>query len=168
MKQISGTFSSHATQTQYPRSDASPSRCPAPWHPPFCLLSLWTWLLRTSHQWKQYLSLCDWLISLSAMSSRFACIMYSSHSAMSNSLQPDGRGLQPARLLCPWDSPGKKTGVGCCALLQGIFPTQGSNPGLPHCRWIFLPFQLTGKPHLCYNVMISFLFIAEYNTMLWF
>ena len=35
-----------------------------------------------------------------------------------------------------WDSPGKNTGVGCHALLQGIFPTQGSNPGLPHCRWI--------------------------------
>ena len=72
----------------------------------------------------------------------------------------------PARLLCPRDSPDKHTRVGCPALLQGIFPTQGSNPGLPHCRWIFLPFQLTGKPHLCYNVMISFLFIAEYNTML--
>ena len=34
------------------------------------------------------------------------------------------------------DSPGKNTGVGCHALLQGIFPTQGLNPGLPHCRWI--------------------------------
>ena len=34
------------------------------------------------------------------------------------------------------DSPGKNTGVGCHTLLQGIFPTQGSNPGLPHCRWI--------------------------------
>ena len=34
------------------------------------------------------------------------------------------------------DSPGKNTGVGCHSLLQGIFPTQGSNPGLPHCRWI--------------------------------
>ena len=33
--------------------------------------------------------------------------------------------LQPARLLCPWDSPGQNTGVGCHALLQGIFPTQG-------------------------------------------
>ena len=40
----------------------------------------------------------------------------------------------PARLLCPWDSPGKNTGVGCHFLLQGIFPTQGLNPGLPHCR----------------------------------
>ena len=38
------------------------------------------------------------------------------------------------RLLPPWDSPVKNTGMGCCFLLQGIFPTQGSNPGLPHCR----------------------------------
>ena len=44
------------------------------------------------------------------------------------SLQP--HGLQPSRLLCPWDSPGKNTGAGCHALLQGIFPTQGSNPTL--------------------------------------
>ena len=34
------------------------------------------------------------------------------------------------QLLCPWDSPGKNTGVGCHALLQGIFPTQGLNPYL--------------------------------------
>ena len=34
------------------------------------------------------------------------------------------------------DSPGQSTGVGCHALLQGIFPTQGSNLGLLHCRWI--------------------------------
>ena len=38
------------------------------------------------------------------------------------------------RLLRPWDFLGKSTGVGCNFLLQGIFPTQGSNPGLPHCR----------------------------------
>ena len=37
-------------------------------------------------------------------------------------------------LLCPWDSPGKNTGVGCHALLQGLLPTQGLNLGLPHCR----------------------------------
>ena len=46
-------------------------------------------------------------------------------SVMSDSLRP--YGLYPTRLLCPWDSPGKNTGVGCHALLQGIFPTQGSN-----------------------------------------
>ena len=38
--------------------------------------------------------------------------------------------------VCPWNSPGQKTGVGSLSLLQGIFPTQGSNPGLPHCRRI--------------------------------
>ena len=46
-------------------------------------------------------------------------------------------GLQPARLLCPWNFPGMNTGVGCHALLQEIFPTQGSKPGLLHCRQIF-------------------------------
>ena len=44
---------------------------------------------------------------------------------MSDSLQP--YELLPTRLLYPWDFPGKNTGVGCHALLQGIFPTQGSN-----------------------------------------
>ena len=39
-------------------------------------------------------------------------------------------GLKPIRLLCPWDSPGQNTGVGCHALLQGTFPPQGSNPSL--------------------------------------
>ena len=38
------------------------------------------------------------------------------------------------KLLRPWDFQGKSTGVGCHFLLQGIFPTQGSNPGLSHCR----------------------------------
>ena len=48
--------------------------------------------------------------------------------SLSDSSQPQGLG--PARLLYPWDSPGKETGVGCHSLLQGIFPTQGSNQGL--------------------------------------
>ena len=55
-------------------------------------------------------------------------------SVVSDSLQP--HGLQPARRLCPLDSPGKNTGVGCHALLQGIFQTQGRNPHLLHCRQI--------------------------------
>ena len=45
---------------------------------------------------------------------------------VSDSLRP--HGLQPIRLICPWDSPGKNFGVGCHFLLQGIFLTQGSNP----------------------------------------
>ena len=53
-------------------------------------------------------------------------------SVVSSSLSP--YGLQPARLLCPWNSPGKNTGVGCHFLPQGIFQTQGLNAGLLHCR----------------------------------
>ena len=55
-----------------------------------------------------------------------------SRSVTSNSLRP--HGLQPTRLLRPWDFPGNSTGVGRHFLLQGIFPTQGSNPGLLHYR----------------------------------
>ena len=44
------------------------------------------------------------------------------------------------------DSPGKNTGVGCHALLQGIFPTQGSNPGLPHRRQTLNQLSRHGVP----------------------
>ena len=44
-------------------------------------------------------------------------------------------GLELSKLLCPWDFPGKNTGVGCHFLLPGIFLTQGLNPCLLHCRW---------------------------------
>ena len=56
-------------------------------------------------------------------------------------LQP--HALWSSRLLCPWDSPGKNTGVGCHFLLQRIFPTQGLNPGLLHCRQILYCWDAT-------------------------
>ena len=43
------------------------------------------------------------------------------------------------------DSPGKNAGVGCHSFLQGIFPTQGLNPGLPHCRWILYQLNHQGS-----------------------
>ena len=46
------------------------------------------------------------------------------------------------------DSPGKKTGVGCHALFQGIFPTQRSNPGLSHCRWILYLLSHKRSPRI--------------------
>ena len=61
-------------------------------------------------------------------------------SVMSDSLQ--SHGLQPARLLCSWDSSAENTGVGCHFLLQGIFPTQGSNP----CLWCLLHWQTNSLP----------------------
>ena len=59
-----------------------------------------------------------------------------SHSIMSDSLWPH----EPTSLLCPWNSPGKTTGVGCHFLLQDIVPIQGSDPGLLYCRQI--PYHL--------------------------
>ena len=62
----------------------------------------------------------------------------STRSVVSDSLRPCG--LQPTRLLHPWDSPGKSSGVGCHFLLQEIFPTQGSKPGSPALQADALPY----------------------------
>ena len=58
----------------------------------------------------------------------------------------------------PWDSPDKNTGMGCHVLLQGIFPTQGSNPGLSHCRWILYQLSHQGSPK---NTLGDFILILE-------
>ena len=63
--------------------------------------------------------------------SRFSCVRL---------LQP--HGPLPARLLCPWDSPGKNTGVDCRALLQGVFLAQGLNPS---------PLQLLHQRQILYH-----------------
>ena len=60
-------------------------------------------------------------LTLDVCCGRVACLVTQSHPT----LWP--HGLQPAGLLCPWNSAGKNTGVGCHFLFQGIFPTQGSN-----------------------------------------
>ena len=63
---------------------------------------------------------------------------------MSDSLWPPG--LLPTRLFCPWDFPGKNTGAGFHFLLQGIFPTQGSNPHLPYWQAGSLLLSNQGSP----------------------
>ena len=55
------------------------------------------------------------------------------------------RGVEPIRLLCPWDFPGKNTGVGCHFLLQGIFPTQGSNLRLLHWQLILSRWAISQR-----------------------
>ena len=55
-------------------------------------------------------------------------------------------GLQPTRLLSPWDSPGKNTGMGSHSFLQGIFPTQRSNSCLLHCRQNLYYLSHQGNP----------------------
>ena len=70
---------------------------------------------------------------------------------MSDSLR--SHGLLSTRLLCPWDFPGKSTGVGCHFLLQGIFLTQGSNPALVHCRQTFYPLSHQGSPTITQHTL---------------
>ena len=65
-------------------------------------------------------------------------------SVVSNSLQL--HGLEPTRLLCPWDIPGKNTGGGCHFLLQGIFLTQGLNSYLLHWQTDSLLLSHLGSP----------------------
>ena len=65
-------------------------------------------------------------------------------SVMSDSLWP--HWLWPTRFLCPWNSPGKNTGVGCRFLLQGIFPIQGLNSCLLHWQADSLWSEPPGKP----------------------
>ena len=64
-----------------------------------------------------------------------------SRSVVSDSLWPHG-------LHRPWNSPGQNTGMGSLFLLQGIFPTQGSNSGLPHCRRILYHLSHKGSPRI--------------------
>ena len=81
-------------------------------------------------------------------------------SVMSDSLRPYVLWL--TRLLCPWDSPCKNIGVGCCALLQGIFPTQGSTPCLL-CLWhwhVGSFTSITWDAPFC-----SYLMIKAWNTI---
>ena len=65
---------------------------------------------------------------------------------MSHPLRP--QGLQPARLLCPWNSPGKDTKEGGHSLIKGIFLTQGLNLGVLHCRQILYHLSCQGSPSI--------------------
>ena len=67
--------------------------------------------------------------------------VYESHSVVSNSLRTYGQ-------YSPWNSPGQNTGVGSLSLLQGIFPAQGLNPGLPHCRQILSQLSHKESPRI--------------------
>ena len=64
-----------------------------------------------------------------------------SHSVVSDFLRSHG-------LYSPWNSPGQNTRVGSLSLLQGTFPTQGSNPGLPYCRQILYQLSHQGRPRI--------------------
>ena len=71
-----------------------------------------------------------------------------SRTAVSDSLRPHG-------LYSSSNSPGQNTGVGSLSLLQRIFPTQGSNPGLPHCKQILYQLSHKGSPKWLYRPYIN-------------
>ena len=67
---------------------------------------------------------------------------------------------------CPWNSPGQNIGVGSLSLLQGIFPTQGSNPGLPHCRWVLYQLSHKGSPHGSWEGVKISILIGIWNKLI--
>ena len=87
---------------------------------------------------KSQIHLRDFTLSLRTILCAVLCLV-----AQSCLTLCDPMDCSPPHSSVHGDSPGKNTGVGYHTLLQGIFPTQGSNPGLPHCRWIL--YQLSHK-----------------------
>ena len=63
----------------------------------------------------------------------------------------------------PWNSPGQNTGDGSCSLLQGILPTQGSNPGLQRCRWILYQLSHQRNPRF-YQTLLGFL-VPQFSSV---
>ena len=119
---------------------------------------------------------CFQKIDLHIMTAKYTTVLFEwkwkvnvNHTVISTSLW--SHGLQPARLLCPWNSPGKSPGVGSHSLLQGIFPSQESNLGLLHCRQILYCLSHEGSPQ---NeevpkdlILFEFHFLIS-NVFLWF
>ena len=82
---------------------------------------------------------------------------------MSNSFR--AHVLKPARLLCPWNFPGKNTGVGCHFLLQGIVPTYVSNLCLLHWQMDSLPLSHLGSPHLPHLIEVGMTALSSIKTL---
>ena len=97
-------------------------------------LTCWdVWVVHTYHT-----RMLSWMLWISYQHSEWES------SAVSDSLRP--HGLYPTRLFCPWNFPGKSTGVGYHFLLQGIFVTQGLNLGLLPCRQMLYHLSHQGSP----------------------
>ena len=76
-------------------------------------------------------------------------------------------GLQPVRLLCPWNFLGRNTGVGCYVLLQGIFRSQGTNPRILHCKEIlnFWTTRETPTMEYCCSCSVAQMSLTLSNSM---
>ena len=111
-------------------------------------LSLWS----NSHPYMttgKTTALTRWIFASKVMSLLFNILSRLVRAFLPRSKQPHGQ-------YSPWNFPGQNTGVGSLSLFQGIFPTQGSNPGLPHCRWILYQLNQKGSPRLLELVAYPF------------
>ena len=79
--------------------------------------------------------------------------MFAVARSLSNSLRPHVLFSRRAGLLCPWESPGKNTGVGCHFLLQGVLPIWGSNPDLLHCTQILYHLSHRETPTIFWSLL---------------
>ena len=88
-----------------------------------------------------------WVCLLTSTTKNIFC-RFKSVLSESESCSVVSNSLQPLWLHSPWNSPGQNTGVGSFSLLQGIFPTQGSNPDLLHCGPILYQLSHQGSPRI--------------------
>ena len=130
-----GWFSQKAVFIRFPTATESPDN----WKPPTSISG--RGFRRT--RWKKPLLFCVCVcVCVCTCSCMCVCVCVLVAQSCPTLCNP---GLQPARLLCPWNSPGKNTRVGSHGLLHGIFLTQRSNPGLLHCRWILYCLSHQGR-----------------------
>ena len=116
---------------------SGPASSAVPWDPP--------WF--AAGPWSPYIAIMQgfgfpWHLEVFEDNVCFYALSESeSHSVVSDSLRPRG-------LYSPWNSPGQNTGVDSLSLLQGVFPIQGLNSGLPLCRWILYQLSHQGSPRI--------------------
>ena len=104
--------------------------------------------------WMSELRLCKRMISFNSAKvhpSAVLCLVAQSCLTLCNPMDCSQPGSS-----VHGDSSGKNTGGGCHVLLQGIFQTQGSNPSLPHCRWILYYLNHQGSPRILARVDYHF------------
>ena len=118
---------------------------------------MYEWIQHVHTYWRHGAALSAWSAGIFLINKwRFPDSESESRSVLSDSLPPHG-------LCSPWNSLSQNTGWYSLSLLQGIFPTQGSNPSLPHCRWILYQLSYQGSPYGCLELDIR---RWEFNTSL--
>ena len=104
--------------------------------------------------WKTGFGYSPPLATCASLGCRGSCQVSPDNEGERRSVVPDS--LQPHGLYSPRGSPGQNPGVGSLSLLQGVFPTQESNPGLPHCRQILYQLSYQGSPRILEWVAYTF------------